>query len=71
MLVGVALAASWIPALAAAGVDPVNTLNCEWDVRPDDYREAVYAMVAVVTDAHRDESRVAGHKALVYNTRSL
>jgi ABC-type lipoprotein release transport system permease subunit len=29
VLVAVALAASWIPAREAAGVDPVNTLNCE------------------------------------------
>jgi ABC-type antimicrobial peptide transport system permease subunit len=29
VLLGVALAASWIPAREAAGVDPVNTLNCE------------------------------------------
>ena len=29
MLLGVALAASWIPAREAAGVDPVNTLSCE------------------------------------------
>lgn len=29
MLLGVALAASWIPAREAAGVDPVNTLNSE------------------------------------------
>jgi putative ABC transport system permease protein len=29
IILGVALAASWIPARAAAGVDPVNTLKCE------------------------------------------
>jgi putative ABC transport system permease protein len=29
VLLGVALAASWIPAREAAGVDPVNSLNCE------------------------------------------
>jgi predicted permease len=29
ILLGVALAASWIPASAAAGVDPVDALNCE------------------------------------------
>jgi predicted permease len=29
VLLGVAVAASWIPARAAAGVDPVNTLRCE------------------------------------------
>jgi putative ABC transport system permease protein len=29
ILLGVALAASWIPAREAAGVDPVNTLDCE------------------------------------------
>ncbi len=29
ILLGVALAASWIPARAAAGVDPLNTLKCE------------------------------------------
>ena len=28
-ILGVALAASWIPAREAAGVDPVSTLNCE------------------------------------------
>jgi predicted permease len=29
VLLGVALAASWIPAREAAGVDPVSTLNCD------------------------------------------
>jgi putative ABC transport system permease protein len=29
VLLGVALAASWIPAREAAGVDPVHTLHCE------------------------------------------
>jgi hypothetical protein len=29
VLLGVTVAASWIPAREAAGVDPVNTLHCE------------------------------------------